>query len=198
MLLDERVRALGSHHQKVVVVRCPGHPRDDVAFVGGIDLKLGCRDGGDHAGDPQQAAVSTRYGPTPAQHDVQVELRGPAVRDVDDVLRERWEDPHPPSRLPWQVLDDRLRGLPRAATSLPRAAPDPPRAGTCAVQILRTYPSRRPPLPYAPHGERSIALAYAKALGRAQRLVYIEDQYLWSMDVARLFAAALRCSPRGA
>jgi phosphatidylserine/phosphatidylglycerophosphate/cardiolipin synthase-like enzyme len=196
VLLDERVRALGSHHQKVVVVRCPRHPRDDVAFVGGIDLKLGSRDGGDHAGDPQQAAASTRYGPTPAQHDVQVELRGPAVREVDHVLRERWEDPNPPSRLPWQVLDDRLRGLPRAATPLPPAAPDPTRAGTCAVQILRTYPSRRPPLPYAPRGERSIALAYAKALSRAQRLIYIEDQYLWSMDVGRIFAAALHRAPR--
>jgi phosphatidylserine/phosphatidylglycerophosphate/cardiolipin synthase-like enzyme len=35
-----------------------------------------------------------------------------------------------------------------------------------------------------------------KAVGRAQRLVYVEDQYLWSVDVARVFAAALRRSPR--
>jgi len=196
VLLDQRVRALGSHHQKFVAVRRPRHPRDDVAFVGGIDLALGRRDDADHAGDPQPVAASTRYGPTPAQHDVQVELRGPAVREVDDVFRERWEDPGPLSRLPWRVLDDRLRGLPRAADPLPPASPDPPLAGTCSVQILRTYPSRRPRLPYAPRGERSIALAYAKALSRAQRLVYVEDQYLWSMDVARLFAAALRCSPR--
>ena len=102
----------------------------------------------------------------------------------------------PLSRLPWQVLDDRLRGLPRAAAPLPPASSDPPRAGTCSVQILRTYPRRRPRLPYAPRGERSIALAYAKALSRAQRLVYVEDQYLWSMDVARIFAAALRRAPR--
>jgi hypothetical protein len=54
----------------------------------------------------------------------------------------------------------------------------------------------RPPYPYAPLGERSIALAYAKALGRAERLIYIEDQYLWSFDVARLFAAALQRSAR--
>ena len=111
-------------------------------------------------------------------------------------FRERWEDPGPLSRLPWQVLDDRLRGLPRAAAPLPPASSDPPRAGTCSVQILRTYPRRRPRLPYAPRGERSIALAYAKALSRAQRLVYVEDQYLWSMDVARIFAAALRRAPR--
>jgi phosphatidylserine/phosphatidylglycerophosphate/cardiolipin synthase-like enzyme len=50
------------------------------------------------------------------------------------------------------------------------------------VPLLRTYPRRRPRYPYAPAGERSIALGYTKALGRAQRLVYIEDQYLWSFD----------------
>jgi phosphatidylserine/phosphatidylglycerophosphate/cardiolipin synthase-like enzyme len=61
---------------------------------------------------------------------------------------------------------------------------------------LRTYPRRRPRYPYAPRGERSIALAYTKAVGRAEQLIYVEDQYLWSFDVARIFAAALQRSPR--
>ena len=90
VLLDQRVRALGSHHQKVVAVRRPRHPSDDVAFVGGIDLARGRRDDADHAGDPQPVAASARYGATPAEHDVHVEVRGPAVREVDDVFRERW------------------------------------------------------------------------------------------------------------
>jgi phosphatidylserine/phosphatidylglycerophosphate/cardiolipin synthase-like enzyme len=64
------------------------------------------------------------------------------------------------------------------------------------VQILRTYPTRRSRLPFAPQGERSLARAYAKVLSRAQRIVYVEDQYLWSVDVARIFAAALRRSSR--
>jgi hypothetical protein len=38
VLLDERVRRDGSHHQKLFVVRHPDRPRRDVAFVGGIDL----------------------------------------------------------------------------------------------------------------------------------------------------------------
>ena len=100
------------------------------------------------------------------------------------------------SRLPWHVLPDRIHGLSRTASPLPPASPAPPRAGTCAVQLLRTYPRRRPRYPYAPQGERSIALAYAKALGRAQQLIYVEDQYLWSFDVARIFAAALHRSSR--
>ncbi len=53
VLLDERVRPLGCHHQKFVAVRHGQRPGDDVAFVGGIDLDRGSRDDARHAGDPQ-------------------------------------------------------------------------------------------------------------------------------------------------
>ena len=49
--------------------------------------------------------------------------------------------------------------------------------------------------PFAPRGERSIARGYTKAVKRAKRLIYLEDQYLWSKQVADLFAAALRDNP---
>ena len=109
VLLDQRVRPLGSHHQKFVVVRHPGHPQDDVAFLGGIDLAHSRRDDAEHAGDPQAQDFSDKYGPHPSWHDVQVELRGPVVRDVEDVFRERWEDPAALSRMPWHVVPDLLR-----------------------------------------------------------------------------------------
>jgi len=50
---DMRVRAGGSHHQKLVVVRYRGRPERDVAFVGGIDLCHGRNDDAGHDGDPQ-------------------------------------------------------------------------------------------------------------------------------------------------
>ena len=92
-LLDMRVRTLGSHHQKLVVLRHRGRPELDVAFVGGIDL---CHSRGDdqHRGDPQAQPMAEVYGPRPAWHDIQVALRGPAVGDVETVFRERWEDPN--------------------------------------------------------------------------------------------------------
>ena len=195
VLLDQRIRALGSHHQKLVVIRHDTHASDDVAYVGGIDLVLGARDDIVHRGDPQSAASDDEYTGSP-RHDAQVELCGPVVRDLQEVFLERWDDPAPLVRLPWHVIPDRIHRLPRRGSPLPTPAPDPPPAGRCAVQVLRTYPRRRPPLPFAPLGERSVARAYIKALGRAQRLVYIEDQYLWSADVARVFAAALSRSPR--
>ncbi|MCP2622263.1 phospholipase D-like domain-containing protein [Mycolicibacterium smegmatis] len=48
---------------------------------------------------------------------------------------------------------------------------------------------------FAPRGERSIARGYTKAVLRARRLIYLEDQYLWSKQVSRLFAAALAANP---
>ena len=41
-----------------------------------------------------------------------------------------------------------------------------------------------------------MARGYSKAIRRGRRLVYLEDQYMWSADVARLFAEALTDQPR--
>ena len=195
VLLDQRVRPMGSHHQKFVVVRHPDAPETDVAFVGGIDLGHGRRDDARHHGDGQTQMFSEAYGKTAAWHDVQVAIQGPAVAEVENVFRERWEDPAALTRLPWQTVPDRLRKADRKGSALTEQLPDPPEAGTCAVQLLRTYPNRRPGYPFAPNGERSCALGYAKALRRAKRLVYVEDQYMWSVDVATVFAEALRREP---
>ena len=200
VLLDHRVRPVGSHHQKFVVI-APGvvgaaDAPVDVAFVGGIDTAHARRDGRAHDGDRQTRRFAPVFGPTPAWHDVQLRLTGPVVRDVETVFRQRWADPARLTRWPWHGIPDRLRGLPRTADPLPAPAPAPPPTGTCTVQLLRTYPTRRPAYPFAPDGERSVARGYAKALARARRLVYVEDQYLWSREVARIFAAALRRSPQ--
>jgi phosphatidylserine/phosphatidylglycerophosphate/cardiolipin synthase-like enzyme len=197
VLLDQRVRRAGSHHQKLVVLRHPGRPERDVAFAGGIDLCHGRRDDADHGGDPQSAQLAADYGDTPPWHDVQLELRGPVVGALDLVFRERWTDPRSlDTDNPLSWLEDRLRRVDLSADPLPERPPDPPVTGTCHVQVLRTYPAIRPRTPYAPRGERSVARGFAKALRRARRLVYIEDQYMWSPHIARLLADALRRSPQ--
>ncbi|RYV50114.1 phospholipase [Pengzhenrongella frigida] len=194
-LLDMRVRRLGSHHQKLVVLRHPGHPERDVAFIGGIDVCHGRRDDRRHEGDPQSQQMATAYGGRPPWHDVQLAVRGPAVGDAETVFRERRDDPAALSRNPVHVLTARLRGERQRGTSLPAQLPDPPARGPHAVQLLRTYPARRPGYPFAPSGEMSIARGYRKALGQARSFVYVEDQYLWSANVARAFAEALRREP---
>jgi phosphatidylserine/phosphatidylglycerophosphate/cardiolipin synthase-like enzyme len=92
-------------------------------------------------------------------------------------------------------LHDLLRHAERRASTLPPMAPDPPAEGTHSVQVLRTYGRRRWGYPFAPQGERSIARGYRKALHRARRLIYIEDQFLWSEDVMSAFVDALISNP---
>jgi len=196
VVLDQRVRVLGSHHQKFVVLRHAGDPSRDVAFLGGIDLCHGRRDDARHAGDPQPPPMAAAFGETPAWHDVQLQVRGPVVAEVETVFRERWSDPTSPVHLnPLAWLRGRLRGARLDPQPLPEQLPPPPPAGPHRVQLLRTYPVKLARYPFAPQGERSVARGYGKALRRARRLVYLEDQYLWSAEVVRSWAEALVREP---
>lgn len=196
VLLDQRVRVGGSHHQKMVVIRHPEAPQRDIAFAGGIDLCHSRRDDESHNGDPQAVQMAKSYGTHPPWHDVQLQIRGPAVGALDTAFRERWNDPAPLDTLsPVAWVMDKLRGADLSPGKLPDQPPDPPVCGPHAVQVLRTYPDAHFQFDFAPHGERSIARAYNKVVPRARQLIYVEDQYLWSARVATLFAEALRNNP---
>ena len=91
-----------------------------------------------------------------------------------------------------------------AATPAPAPAPAPapssptadadgaePRAQT--VQIVRTVPERI--YGFAPRGEFRILEAYRRALRSAQRLIYIENQFVWSPHIVEILAAKLRDPP---
>jgi len=191
LILDERVRRGGSHHQKLVLIRRTP-PQEDLAFVGGIDLCHGRHDDALHRGDPQAADLDPRYGPTPPWHDVQLEIRGPAVGDLAHTFRERWQDATPlDHRNPMRLALRHLTGEPRHPGPLWSSHRTSAGTGTHSVQVLRTYPAKHPPFPFAPDGERSIARAYLKAFRRARSLVYIEDQYLWSRHAAHALAEQL-------
>src|SRR5206468_9739530 len=126
---------------------------------------------------------------TPPWHDAMLEIRGPAVRDVQDSFAQRWNDPTPlDHRNPYRRVLQRRADMPSHADPLPPLAPPPPDAGPHHVQVLRTYAAKRPEYPFAPHGERTIARAYEHAFTCARRLIYIEDQYLWSDVVAATIA----------
>lgn len=196
VLLDERVRRAGSHHQKMFVVRHRTKPERDVALLGGIDLSHGRHDDARHHGDPQAIELDERYGPRPPWHDVQVEIQGPAVEEIDFTFHERWEDPTPLNHAGRaRAFVSRTLKRDRRGRELPTRLPEPAAVGSHAVQILRTYPSRRPRYPFAPDGERSVARAFSKALARARSLIYIEDQYFWSKEIASLLANVLAQQP---
>ena len=198
--LDLRVRPRGSHHQKFVVLRHRDDPTRDVAFVGGIDLCHSRRDDAEHLGDPQSYDMAEEYGSTPPWHDVQAEITGPAVHDVETVFRERWEDPAPLDGGTGRRAAARRRSSPPPApTPLRSQLPPPPAVpgGTHVVQLLRTYPQlpARRDYAFASGGERSVARGYTRVLRRAERLIYVEDQYLWGRHVGEMFRRALERSP---
>ena len=197
VLLDERIRQGGSHHQKLFLVRHPGDENEDVAFVGGIDLCHSRHDDERHEGDPQAWDMNDAYGSRPPWHDIQLEIKGPAIGDLALTFRERWEDPAPlDHRNPWRIAMARRARQPRHPNPVPAMPKDPAPIGSHAVQVLRTYPKKsRMTYPFARNGERSIARAYIKALKRARKLIYVEDQYFWSEDVAASLADALAAVP---
>lgn len=105
-------------------------------------------------------------------HDAGAELRGPAVADVAGHLAGRW----------------------RAITGEALAPVVPPGpAGDLDVQVVRTVPERV--YPFAPRGDFRILEAYLRALRSAQRLVHLENQFLWSPELASVLAGKLREPP---
>ena len=142
--------------------------------------------------------MAKRYGEHPPWHDVQLRLRGPVVGALDITFRERWNDPAP--------LDQHADLVDRGQAA--RRRPERRPAAAAAARPAGLRAARRPGAAdlsgdarrygFAPHGERSIARGYTKAIKRARRLIYLEDQYLWSTQVADLFADALRRQPRPA
>ena len=197
--LDMRARTRGSHHQKFVVLRHRDDATRDVAFVGGIDLCHSRRDDEAHGGDPQAFEMAEEYGATPPWHDIQAEISGPAVHDVETVFRERWEDPAPMDGSPRRWWGLRRRSTPTVPSALPAQQPPPPPVpgGTHVVQLLRTYPNlpARRDYPFARGGERSVARGYTKAIKRARQLIYVEDQYLWGRHVAEMLTSAVEQNP---
>lgn len=197
VLLDNRIRRGGSHHQKLVVIRRSTRLAEDIAFVGGMDLVHGRHDDERHLGDPQPAELdSEHYGKRPGWHDVQAALTGPAVDDVALTFAERWEDPTPlDTRSIFRWLLHKFSRQPARRSRLADGRIDSSRVGPHAVQVLRTYPACRKPYPFAPQGERSIARGYIKVFARARSLIYLEDQYLWSHAASDALCTALRREP---
>ncbi|MFL5816461.1 MAG: phospholipase D-like domain-containing protein [Conexibacter sp.] len=160
-VLDARERTMHCHHEKLVIVD------DEVAFVGGIDLTSLSGDRWDHTEHPAEGRLGW--------HDVATRLHGPAVADVAEHFRARWQE----------VAKERL----------PPPRVQPP-AGETTVQVLRTVPDGT--YDFVPKGDFRILDAYVRALRSAQELIYLENQFLWSTEIAEILAAKLEDPPTDA
>ena len=137
-----------------------------VAFVGGMDLTVLAADRWDTPQHP------LRVGPN--WHDVQVRLEGEAVTDVEANFHQRWEATTGDTALPHRE---------------PQAEPD----WQTPLQIVRTlHPNT---YAFAPDGMRGIEHAYRQVIRRAQRLIYLENQYLWSDEIVDDLIALIQHPP---
>ena len=156
--LDACTGATHCHHEKTIVID------DRIAYVGGIDLTI---DGGDPYDTPNHRA---RGGI--GWHDVAVRIEGPAVRDVAEHFRLRWQ------------------GATRE--TLPAAA-STEMAGDVELQVVRTLPAGT--YRAARNGDYSILESYVSALRSAEHLVYLESQFLWSPEIVDILADKLTHPP---
>jgi phosphatidylserine/phosphatidylglycerophosphate/cardiolipin synthase-like enzyme len=116
-------------------------------------------------------AKSTQLG----WHDAAVALTGPAVADVAAHFVLRWHA--------------------TTGEALPKPFVPAP-AGSSRVQIVRTVPEKT--YPALPDGDFSILEAYLGAMRHAQRLIYLENQFLWSAEVVALLREKLLQPPSDA
>jgi phosphatidylserine/phosphatidylglycerophosphate/cardiolipin synthase-like enzyme len=105
-------------------------------------------------------------------HDVSVRIEGPAVGDVAEHFRMRWHE----------VTGETL------------ARPAPMReAGEVEAQIVRTVPERI--YTALPRGDFRILESYVGAFRGARELIYLENQFLWSPEIATILTDKLRRPP---
>ncbi|HWF56944.1 MAG TPA: phosphatidylserine/phosphatidylglycerophosphate/cardiolipin synthase family protein [Candidatus Dormibacteraeota bacterium] len=125
----------------------------------------------DLGGDRYDAPLHDDGG-TLGWHDAAAALTGPAVADVAAHFALRWE-----------------------ATTGERLAPvEPPApAGDSRVQVVRTVPEHT--YPRLAGGDFSVLDAYTGALRRAQRLIYLENQFLWSAEIVAVLCEKLLHPP---
>jgi phosphatidylserine/phosphatidylglycerophosphate/cardiolipin synthase-like enzyme len=104
-------------------------------------------------------------------HDVAARLRGPAVADLAAHFAMRWQE---------------VTGESAPANSTNDA-------GEVEVQVVRTVPEGI--YRSTPRGDFRIAEAYLRALRSAERLIYLENQFLWSPEIVAVLVDKLRSPP---
>jgi phosphatidylserine/phosphatidylglycerophosphate/cardiolipin synthase-like enzyme/uncharacterized membrane protein YdjX (TVP38/TMEM64 family) len=162
--LDDNLPLGASQHQKIVVVD------DAVAFSGGLDLTTRRWDTREHRlDDPRRVDLSGA--PYPPFHDVQAIVDGKAAAAIAELARARWiqgacerAPPVAPQGDPWPA----------------RIAPD---LTDIQVGIARTQP------PLDDEREiREVEVLFFDMVDRAERTIYLENQYLTSKRFAEHLA----------
>jgi phosphatidylserine/phosphatidylglycerophosphate/cardiolipin synthase-like enzyme/uncharacterized membrane protein YdjX (TVP38/TMEM64 family) len=161
---DDRYPFGGSHHQKVVVI-------DDVlGFVGGLDFTRGRWDTPQHLPNDPRRADYPGHQPKP-YHDVQLLVAGEVAADLGELCRQRWG---------WatgeELPDPRRSGGPACDWSACWPEGVDADLEDCPVAVVRTLPGLDDREPVR-EPVREVQQLLVDAIGRAQRHIFIENQY---------------------
>jgi phosphatidylserine/phosphatidylglycerophosphate/cardiolipin synthase-like enzyme len=108
-------------------------------------------------------------------HDVASRIEGPLVRDVAEHMALRWRE--------------------TTGETIELSSIESPK-GSVRAQFVRTVPNNV--YEALPRGDYRILEAYVRALRSAQRLVYLESQFLWSAEIVAILQAKLQRPPSDA
>jgi phosphatidylserine/phosphatidylglycerophosphate/cardiolipin synthase-like enzyme/uncharacterized membrane protein YdjX (TVP38/TMEM64 family) len=169
--LDNAVPLGSSQHQKLIVID------DSVAFSGGIDVTIRRWDTGAHEIDNplRHDPAGKYYRPF---HDVQAMVEGDAARALGELARARWE-----CACGERIVLSRSR-VDRWPEGLKADFRD------IGIGIARTQPA------YASQPQvQEVEALFIESIGQAEHSIYIENQFLTSLTVAKALAARLRQKP---
>jgi phospholipase D1/2 len=169
-VFDDEIPAGGAHHEKLVVID------GSLAFVGGIDLTAGRWDTPEHDPASPDRRLAEGGDPPPPFHDMMMLIDGAAAAAVAELASHRWR----------AATDE---DLDLAVGVGPAPWPDDvaPELERQQVAVARTRPGFGD-MPAA----AEIEALYLAAIAAAQRLVYIENQYLTVSAIAEALAQQLR------
>lgn len=161
----------GSHHQKIVIID------SKLAFVGGLDLTSKRWDTTAHEpDDPRRSANGQAY---PPFHDMMIAVDGEAAVALDAIARRRWEGATQQSLSPVRVTAD----------------PWPPQLAAQLTDVNVGIACTAPAI--AGHdGVRNVEQLYHDMIARAQRYIYIENQYFTAHRIGEALAKRL-AEPEG-
>ena len=180
-VLDDEHPVGASHHQKLVVID------GRIAFVGGADICDGRWDDRRHASENSER-VNRAGEPYKPYHEVVSYVTGELVTDLQETFRARWQ----------RATGKELRLL-RELPEHPEPGPsreDPRFEGALPIEcgtaaIARTYPAYDDT--EAVHEIRDL---YEDAVRAAERLIYIETQYLTARAIHDALLARLKDDAR--
>lgn len=179
---DYKIPFSGCHHQKVVVVD------NQIAFCGGMDIALGRWDYREHhikvkeRVDPGGFFNPFKKKAYEPYHDIQLMVSGPVVDILSQLVAERWE------RATGYKPDPVVLKKHEGESFWPESVK--PHFENIEVAVARTVPRTKS----AP-AIREIRNIYLEEISKAEKSIYIENQYLTSLDIATALNQRLKEIP---